>query len=62
MDAMEEDPYSKDICRHGEETDYSNLLRRFTPLSYEEADAILQNVLRACGYKEAHLKKSYVAH
>ena len=32
------------------------LARRFTPLSYEAADGILQNVLRACGYEEAHMK------
>lgn len=29
----------------------------YKPLSYEDADRILQNVLRACGLKEAHMKK-----
>ena len=29
----------------------------YKPLSYEDADRILQNVLRACGLEETHMKK-----
>ena len=32
------------------------LFRGFIPLSLESADRILQNILAACGYQEAHLK------
>ena len=45
--------------QNAERADFSSLTRGFTSLSYEKADAILQNVLRACGYEEAHIKKCY---
>lgn len=58
---MKEDQYSTEIYHNAEGADLSGLARRFTPLSYEKADAILQNVLRACGYEEAHIKKCCTA-
>ena len=58
---MKEDRYSADSYRSDEEAIPSCPARRFTPLSYEEADGILQKVLRACGYQEAHMKKHYAA-
>ena len=54
---MKENYCSKEIYQNSEGGgDLSCLARRFTPLSYEAADGILQNVLRACGYEEAHMK------
>ena len=37
--------------------DFSRADPEYKPLSFEDADRILQNVLRACGYKEVHMKK-----
>ena len=54
---MKENYCSKEIYQNSDGGgDLSCLARRFTPLSYEAADGILQNVLRACGYEEAHMK------
>ena len=33
-------------------------MRDFDPLTTEEADRILRNVLRTCGYAEAHIHPS----
>lgn len=38
------------------ELDLSSSILGYKPLSFEDADRILQNVLRVCGYKETHLK------
>lgn len=58
---MQEDHHIAETCRGDEEAIPSSPVQRVTPLSYEEADGILQKVLRACGYQEAHMKKSYAA-
>lgn len=44
-------------CAQDEIEQLPEAARVYKPLSYEDADRILQNVLRACGLKEAHMKK-----
>ena len=58
---MEEEHFSTETYRGDEEAIPFCHDNRFTLLSYEKADCILQNVLRACGYKEAHMKRHYAA-
>ncbi|MDO5445916.1 MAG: hypothetical protein Q4F31_09900 [Eubacteriales bacterium] len=46
-------------------SDYAELLSSeltsgYSPLSFEDADRILQNILSSCGYYEAHLKKENI--
>ncbi|MDO5445913.1 MAG: hypothetical protein Q4F31_09885 [Eubacteriales bacterium] len=38
----------------------SEIISGYSPLSFEEADRILQNILSSCGYYEAHLKKENI--
>ena len=40
-----------------DELELSRSISGYKPLSFEDADRILQNVLHACGYKETHLKQ-----
>lgn len=49
---------NRDAERHPPEQDgAAEWFDSYRPLTFEEADRILQNVLFACGYEPAHMKK-----